>query len=127
MDPKPKPWGIYAPGCWRGTDVTSENGCGERQVNSTIHPDAKEDVGLRNKLTNWDNRRTRFLLRVVWGDYLKQASPWGMCRIRIIAEGTLARRCGIEMPFLERRSCFLGMDCVYRGAAVVELGAAVEI
>lgn len=50
-----------------------------------------------------------------------------MCRIRIIAEGTLARRCGIEMPFLERRSCFLGMDCVYRGAAVVELGAAVEI
>lgn len=66
-------------------------------------------------------------LRVVWGDYLKQASPWGMCRIRIIAEGTLARRCGIEMPFLERRSCFLGMDCVYRGAAVVELGAAVEI
>lgn len=75
MDPKPKPWGIYAPGCWRGTDVTSENG-------------------------NWDNRRTEFLLRVVWGNYLKQASPWGMCRIRIIAEGTLARRCGVEMPFL---------------------------
>lgn len=50
-----------------------------------------------------------------------------MCRIWIIAEGTLARRCGIEMSFLERRSCFLGMDCVDGGAAVVELGAAVEI